>query len=415
MLFGDVDFSSLELPAEAQALRRAVRAFLADELQSGHIVPHLGHAQFDREFSRRVGARGWIGMTWPKTYGGHERSYLERFVVTEEMLAVSAPCAAHWFGDRQTGPSLLRYGTEAQKRRFLPAIARGECPFALGMSEPGSGSDLASVRTRAVKVDGGWRVTGQKVWTSWAHVAEYFFCLCRTSPDEGDRHQGLSQLIVDLHAPGVTVRPIRFMSGEHHFNEVFLDDVFVPDDMVLGEVGAGWRQVTNELALERSGPERYMTTFPLLVELIRRLTASAAALPLRGSLDGLEPAARTRGSDQRAREVIGRLVARLYALRRMSLAIAFEFTSATDGRTPRDLGTEASLVKDLGTFFERDVTEAARLLVELEPRPDAEDTFERYLAECIYTQPVGTIRGGTTQVLRTIIARKLLDAGASQR
>jgi alkylation response protein AidB-like acyl-CoA dehydrogenase len=386
VLFGDVDFSALTLPESAQNLRAEIRAFLAEELASGRIVPHLGHAQFDVEFSRRVGARGWIGMTWPKHHGGHERSYLERFVVTEEMLAVSAPCAAHWFGDRQTGPSLLRYGTESQRQRFLPAIARGESPFALGMSEPNSGSDLASVRTRAEKVDGGWRVTGQKVWTSWAHVAEHFFCLCRTAPDGGDRHMGLSQLIIDLHAPGVTVRPIRFMSGAHHFNEVFLDNVFVADDMVLGEIGSGWRQVTSELALERSGPERYMTTFPLWVELVRRLGKT---------------------EDRRARQTIGLLTARFYALRRMSLAIACEFANASEPAKIRDLGTEASLVKDLGTFFERDITEAARLLVDVEPRPDAEDTFERYLAECIYTTPVGTIRGGTTQVLRTIIARKL--------
>ena len=385
MLFGDVDFSALALPDSVLGLRSEVRAFLAQELGEGRFVPHLGHAQFDIEFSRRVGARGWIGMTWPKRYGGNERSFLERFVVTEEMLAVAAPCAAHWFGDRQVGPAFLRYGTEEQRQRFLPAIVRGESPFAIGMSEPNSGSDLASVRTRAEQVEGGWRVTGQKVWTSWAHKAEHFFCLCRTSAED-DRHKGLSQLIVDLHAPGVTVRPIRFMNGAHHFNEVFLDDVFVPDEMVLGEIGSGWRQVTSELALERSGPERYMTTFPLFVELIRRLGKS---------------------EDRRARQTIGQLTARFYALRRMSLAIAFEFSRAESRGSLRDLGTEASLVKDIGTFFERDITEAARLLVEIEPRPDADDTFERYLAECIYTTPVGTIRGGTTQVLRSIIARRL--------
>jgi alkylation response protein AidB-like acyl-CoA dehydrogenase len=386
MLFGDIDFSALTLPESAQRLRAQVRAFLREELASKRFVAHLGHAQFDAAFSKRVGERGWIGMTWPKRYGGHERSYLERFAVTEELLAVSAPCAAHWFGDRQVGPSFLRYGSEAQRQRFLPAIARGESPFALGMSEPNSGSDLASVRTRAEKVAGGWRINGQKVWTSWAHKAEHFFCLCRTSPDQGDRHFGLSQLIVDLRAPGVTIRPIRFMNGAHHFNEVFLDNVFVADDMVLGEIGSGWRQVTSELALERSGPERFMTTFPLFVELVRRLG---------------------RTNDARARQTIGQLSARFHALRRMSLAIAFEFSRGAGQGKPRDLGTEASLVKDLGTFYERDITEAARLLIELEPRPDADDTFERYLAECIYTTPVGTIRGGTTQVLRTIIARKL--------
>ena len=391
-MFQQVDFSALELPPAARELQREVREFLRAEIAAESFKPHLGHTEFNPGFTRKVAARGWIGMTWPRRYGGGERSYLERFVVTEEMLAVAAPCAAHWFGDRQTGPSLLRYGTEQQRQRFLPAIVRGECAFALGMSEPNSGSDLASVRTRAERVPDGWRVTGQKVWTSWAHRADAFFVLCRTSPDEGNRHEGLSQLIVELKAPGVTVRPIRFMSGAHHFNEVFLDNVFVPDDMVVGEVGQGWRQVTSELALERSGPERFMTTFPLFTELLRRLGASP---------------------NTRAAEAIGQLTARFWSLRRMSLAIAMTLDPGADGsagvaKPTVDLATEAALVKDMGTFYEREIIDAARLLVELEPTPEAADTFERYLAETIVTAPVATIRGGTTQVLRNLIARKLL-------
>jgi alkylation response protein AidB-like acyl-CoA dehydrogenase len=392
MFFESVDFSALELPPAAQRLREEVRAFLQAELAARAYTPHLGHTEFDAAFTRKVAGRGWIGMTWPRQYGGAERSYLERFVVTEELLASAAPCAAHWFGDRQTGPSLLRYGTEALKQRFLPAIARGECHFALGMSEPGAGSDLAAVRTRAERVSGGWRVTGQKVWTSWAHRAHAFFVLCRTAPDTGDRHEGLSQLIVELTSPGVTVRPIRFMNGRHHFNEVFLDGVFVPDEMVVGEIGAGWRQVTSELALERSGPERYMTTLPLLTELIRRLGAAP---------------------DERAREMVGRVSARLWSLRRMSLAIALTLDPArrADERAAApDLATEAALVKDMGTFFEREIIDAARLLVAFEPDPDATETFERFLAETIVCSPVSTIRGGTTEVLRTLIARRLLGA-----
>lgn len=392
MFFESVDFSSLELPPAALALREEVRAFLKAEIAAGSFTPRLGHTEFNAEFTRKLARRGWIGMTWPKRYGGGERSYLERFVVTEEMLAAAAPCAAHWFGDRQTGPSLLKHGNEAQKQRFLPAIASGECYFALGMSEPNSGSDLASVKTRAERVAGGWRVTGQKVWTSWAHKAHAFFVLCRTSADSGNRHEGLSQLIVELNAPGVTVRPIRFMNGRHHFNEVFLDGVFVPDDMVVGEVGQGWKQVTSELALERSGPERYMTTFPLLIELIRRL----------GSLP-----------DARAWEMVGRLTARFWSLRRMSLAIALTLDPGPDGdhgaaKGGVDLATEAALVKDMGTFHEREIIDAARLLVAVEPTPEAADTFERYLADTIVCTPVATIRGGTTQVLRTLIARRLL-------
>ena len=391
-MFQQVDFSALELPAPARKLQHEVREFLRAEIAAQTFQPHLGHTEFNAGFTRKVAARGWIGMTWPKRYGGQERSYLERFVVTEEMLAVAAPCAAHWFGDRQTGPSLLRYGSEEQKQRFLPAIARGEYSFALGMSEPNSGSDLASVKTRAERVPNGWRVTGQKVWTSWAHRAHAFFVLCRTTPAAGDRHEGLSQLIVELDAPGVTIRPIRFLDGRHTFNEVFLDNVFVPDAGVVGAIGQGWKQVTSELALERSGPERYMTTFPLFTELMRRLGA---------------------GPDARALEMAGKLAARLWSLRRMSLAIAMTLDPGPDGaegapRAAVDLATEAALVKDMGTFFEREIIDAARLLFVVEPTPDATDTFERYLAETIVCSPVSTIRGGTTQVLRSVIARKLL-------
>jgi len=392
LFFENVDFSALELPAPAVKLREEVRTFLKAEIAASSFTPHLGHTEFDADFTRKVAACGWIGMTWPRQYGGQERSYLERFVVTEEMLAAAAPCAAHWFGDRQTGPSLLRYGSEYLKQKYLPAIARGECYFALGMSEPNSGSDLASVRTRAERVSGGWHVTGQKVWTSWAHKAHAFFVLCRTGPDSGDRHESLSQLIVQLNAPGVTVRPIRFMNGHHHFNEVFLDNVFIPDDMVVGEIGQGWKQVTSELALERSGPERYMTTFPLFIELIRRL--------------GSAP-------DSRAQDIVGRLTARLWTLRRMALAIALTLDPGPDienGAFPAavDLATEAALVKDMGTFYEREIVDAARLLAAVEPTPDATETFERYLAETIVYSPIATIRGGTTQVLRTLIARRLL-------
>ncbi len=390
MFFDGIDFSSLELPPAALKLRDEVRAFLRAEIDAKSYTPHLGHAEFDEAFTKRVAARGWIGMTWPKQYGGQERSYLERFVITEEMLAAAAPCAAHWMGDRQAGPSLLRYGSEFLKQKYLPPITRGEMAFALGMSEPDSGSDLASVRTRADKVDGGWRINGQKVWTSWAHKADAFFVLCRTSPQTDDRHQGLSQLLVEIkNSPGVTVRPIRFMSGEHHFNEVFLDNVFVPDTHVVGTVGQGWKQITSELALERSGPERFMTTFPLLVELIRKLG---------------------RHDDARAHEMVGRLSARLWSLRRMSLAIALALDPSTGKQGSVDLGTEAALVKDMGTFYEREIIDAARVLVAVEPTLDATDTFERYLAECVINAPVSTIRGGTTQVLRTLIARRLLGA-----
>ena len=168
------NFDLTELPPEAEALRGEVREFLREHLGTP-AAQRRAHSWggFDRAFSRTMGARGWIGMTWPKRYGGHERTFLERYVVLEEMLAAGAPMGAHWIADRQSGPLLLRFGTEAQRQRFLPAITRGELAFAIGMSEPESGSDLASIRTRAVRADGGYVVNGTKVWTSNAHRSDY--------------------------------------------------------------------------------------------------------------------------------------------------------------------------------------------------------------------------------------------------
>ncbi len=385
MLFAQTDFASLELPEHVAGLRKELRQFLDEERRNNTFKVHLGHGEFDPEFSRRVGARGWIGMTWPRKYGGREASYLERFVVTEELLAAGAPVAAYWVADRQTGPCLLRWGTESQRKKYMPAIAKGECYFALGLSEPNSGSDLASVRTRAERVTGGWKLNGQKVWTSWAHVASAMTVLCRTSPVTERKHEGLSQLIVDMSSPGITVRPINFLNNEHHFNEVFFDDVFVSDEMVLGEIGQGWRQVTSELALERSGPERYMNTLPLFFLLIDRLRQSP---------------------DRMSRVMIGLLVARLASIRNMSLAIATEFSR----ETVPDLAVEAALVKDLGTHFEREITETVKMLSDVVPALASDEQFARLLAEATIFAPISTIRGGTTQILRGIVAKRLAEA-----
>jgi alkylation response protein AidB-like acyl-CoA dehydrogenase len=382
MLFDSTDFSAIKMPTGIRELRREVRGFVEEQRARGRYQPHLGHGEFDPEFSQALGARGWIGMTWPKRYGGHERSYLERFAVTEELLAAAAPVSAHWTADRQTGPSLLRWGTEAQRRKYLPEIAAGRCYFAIGMSEPNSGSDLASVRTRATQVQGGWVLNGQKLWTSWAHVAHAMFVLCRTSAPTDNKHEGLSQLILDLKSPGVRVRPVNFLNGEHHFNEVFLDDVFVPDDMVLGTIGQGWRQVTSELVLERAGPERYTNTLPLFLKLIDALKDS---------------------EDRMAAYLIGALLSRFTAVRTMSMAIAGEF----DRDQVPDLATEAALAKDIGTHFEREITEAFRMLMNTSPRLHSRDELERFLAEATIFAPISTIRGGTTQVLRGIVAKRL--------
>src|SRR4028119_513554 len=273
-------------PSEAaEQVRLEVRAFLAEELAAGSFTTHVDTwlSGVDPEFSRKLGARGWLGMTWPREYGGHERSAMERYAVTEELLAAGAPVAAHWIADRQSGLALLRYGTEAQRKEILPRIAAGECYFVIGMSEPDSGSDLASIRTRATRnADGDLVVTGAKVWTSNAPHSHYGIVLVRTGPPgEGPRgeHQGLTQLLADLSLPGITINPIRSLDGGHHFNEVVFDDVVVPGDMLLGEEGAGWQQGTAELGAERSGPERFLSTYPVAGGFARRPRDTGAAAP----------------------------------------------------------------------------------------------------------------------------------------
>lgn len=392
----------LNYTPEEERFRDEVRAWLAANLPKDREKIENAEGEntdewmaFLKGWQRKLYDAGWAGISWPKEYGGRGATINEQLIFTEEMARAKAPNLMNVsIGIELVGPAIIHHGTEEQKRRYLPKILSAEEIWSQGFSEPGAGSDLASLQTRAEVEDDHFVITGQKVWTSWAHKAHAFFVLCRTSPQSDDRHEGLSQLIVELKAPGVTVRPIRFMNAHHHFNEVFLDNVFVPDEMVVGEIGQGWKQVTSELALERSGPERYMTTFPLLVELIRRLGPSP---------------------DGRAQETVGRLTARMWTLRRMSLAIALALDPGVEGergstRAAADLATEAALVKDMGTFYEREIVDAARLLVSVEPRPDAPDTFERYLAETIVSSPISTIRGGTTQVLRTLIARRLLGS-----
>jgi acyl-CoA dehydrogenase len=375
---------STDLPESTESLRAEVRAFLAQERAAGAWHPRVDSwlSGWDEHYSKELARRGWLGMTIPVEYGGHGRGALDRYVVTEELLAAGAPVAAHWIADRQIAPSLMRFGTEEQRQRFLPGIAAGEVYFGIGMSEADAGSDLASVRSKADRVEGGWELSGRKVWSSGAHRARAFFALVRTSPhDDADRHAGLSQLIVELDSPGVETRPIPLLTGEHHFNEVVFDRVFVPDSMVLGDAGQGWHQVTSELAFERSGPERYLSTYPLLTALIGEVFGS--------------------GLDAGRRRDLGGLVSRLWTLRQMSLAVAGALES---GQAP-DLA--AALVKDLGTRFENEVIDVARLLVSIPPDPGAEHEYARLLADAVLHAPGFTLRGGTSEILRGIVARGL--------
>lgn len=377
-----LEFPSFRLPPQAEQLRGEVRAFLAQTLPITRSQERFASWNTrSPAFSKALGARGWIGMTWPKRYGGAERSFLERYVVTEELLGHSAPAGAHWLADRQSGPLLLRYGSEEQRQAVLPRITRGECYVSIGMSEPDSGSDLASVRTRADPVNGGFRVNGTKIWTSGAHQSHYCVALVRTSGQHGDRHRGLSQLLIDLQTPGIQLRPIYNLVRRHDWNEVTFTDCFVPDSCLIGNEGDGWLQVTSELAHERSGPERFLQNIHMLRELIRML--------------GRHPSPHAQG-------IVGRLVARLWTLRQMSVSVAGLLEA---GASPT---VEGALVKDLGTLYQQELPEVARLLAMSDATSDEDMAdFLDIAQDFTLLSPTYTIQGGTTQVLRGIIARGL--------
>ena len=375
--------SMTAIPPEDEALRAPVRAFLSVALAK---VPAHVRAKswsgYDTEFSRELGRRDWLGITLPKEYGGGGRSAFARYVLVEEFLNFGAPVGSHWIADRQSGPLILKYGTEAQKRFYLPPICRGESFFCIGMSEPNAGSDLASVRTRAVRTDEGWTLNGQKIWTTNAHHCQFMIALVRTSGDAQDRQKGLSQVIVDLSLPGVKVRPIADSSGDAHFCEVFFDNVKLGDDALIGEEGKGWEQVTAELAFERSGPERLFSSIVLFDEWLAFVRTDAFRTPASVRL-------------------AGKVLSQLAPLRAMSLAVTQKVAA---GESPV---VEAALVKDLGTGVEQLIP--AAIADDLYARDGAEIPLEllRTLDYVTQVAPSYSLRGGTRDILRGMIARGL--------
>jgi alkylation response protein AidB-like acyl-CoA dehydrogenase len=369
--------------SELAKLRDAVRDFLRADRDEFGWEPAVDSwlAGWDEGFSARLGDAGFVGLTIPESYGGRGLGHLHRYVVAEELLVQGAPVAAHWTADRQVAPGLLAYGTEEQRERLLPRIAAGRFYSSIGMSEHDAGSDLAAVQARAARADrpdGGWLLSGTKVWTSGAHKAHQVVVLARTSaPDPQHRHAGFSQFLVPCDADGVRIEPIMLMSGAHHFNEVSFDAVFVPDADVLGDIGNGWRQVTSELSFERSGPERMLSTAPLLIAAIRALS-------------------RDPSSDDGTAAVLGDLLARLISLRQLSVSVA---RTLADGRDPAN---QAALVKDLGTRFEQDSVDAIADLLE---SAQQDPQLEHMLATAWLHKPMFTLRGGTNEVLRGVVAR----------
>ena len=376
-------FTPTELNDDELALQTEVREFLAAELPPGSHEPCLGMAaRKDKSFSLKMAERGWVGMSLPKEWGGSARKAVDRFIVVEEMLRWGAPIGHHWVADRQTGNVILKFGNDEQRQRFLPAICRGELGFSIGMSEPDSGSDLASVSTRAERAENGWLINGTKIWTSGAHENDWFICLLRTSPvEDGNKHAGLTQMLIDLSSEGLEISPIPFLDGTHHFNEVTFHDVFVPDENVVGDLGMGWHQNTTEMAYERGGPDRWLSPFSTIEQLMREQQGS-----------DMEPG---------LKDLFGEMIARWWGIRNLSLSVARLIDA---GEAP---SVESSLVKEMGTRYEQEVVEKLVQLIDLEYSPDSSSLFERMLADCVVTFPGNTIRGGTIEILRSVASKGL--------
>ncbi|MBI3301816.1 MAG: acyl-CoA dehydrogenase family protein [Deltaproteobacteria bacterium] len=370
------------LTPEQEAFRAQIREFLAQEMPSGSSYEDGWITGYSPEFSRKLGARGWIGLTWPKQYGGQEKTYLDRVILTEELLRAGAPVAAHWLGDRQVGPALLAYGSEEQKAEILPRLTRGEIVFCLGMSEPGSGSDLASLRTKAVEEGDHFSITGQKIWTSFAHVADYAYLVARTDPN-APKHKGISEFLIDMKLPGVTVRPLVDLTGEHHFNEVFFDNVRVSKKWLIGEKNRGWYQIASQLDYERSGIERLLSNYPLFRDTVKYAQETGLT------------------KDPLVRNQLAQLQIELDMGRFMVYKVAWMLSK---GGVPN---YEAAMAKCFCTEVEQRIAQTVSSLLGdyavLLPGSSAARLAGRAAREYLYA-PAYTIQGGTSNILRNIMA-----------
>ena len=373
---------------EQEDLRRQVRNFLEEEIGKGSFEPQcdawiLGYSP---EFSRKLAQRGWIGLSWPKEYGGGGRGHFDRLVVTEELLRFGAPCGAHWFADRQVGPCLLAYGSEEQKREYLPGILRAEAFFGLGLSEPESGSDLASLKTSAVEDGDSFVVNGQKVWTSQAHHATHCYLVVRTDA-KAAKHQGISELIVDMTLPGITVRPLVDMTGERHFNEVFFDNVRVPRKCLVGQINRGWYQITVQLDFERSGVERVMGNYPLLERLIDHVK-------------------RAGNSNELVRNKVAQMAIEFEVGRLLVYRVAGMFEG---GKLP---SYEAAMAKTFCTEYEQRLARCAMEVLGLYGQLGAGHWGSRLSGHAMSSYLYGpgyTLMAGTSEILRSVIATRGLQ------
>jgi len=380
-----------EFSPEQESFRQEVRDFLEGEINNGTFQPMCdGWIQgYSPVFTKKMAEKGWIGLSWPKEFGGQGRGQIDRLILTEEMLRYGAPAACHWFADRQIGRSVIAYGTDEQKEELLPLILKGEAYIGLGMSEPEAGSDLASLRTRAVEDGDDYIIDGQKMWTSCARFMTHVYLVARTDPD-APKHRGISEFILDASLPGISIRPTIDITGSEAWGEVFYDNVRIPKENLIGEKNRGFYQILNQLDYERAGLERLMGNYPLfeaLIEFTKETVRNGVPLC----------------KDPLIRDKLARLQIEFEMGRLLSYRVGMVME---EGRSPN---VEAAMAKAYSTTFEQRLASMAteilgpygQLIAESKWAPIMGMAPHSYLGSKGYS-----LQGGTTEVLKNIVATR---------
>lgn len=385
---------------EQQAFRAEIRQWLQANLPPGWgktVFEPQGEderAAFRLEWEKKLYQGGWSGITWPKQYGGRGASPIENAIFLEEMARADAPDGMNIIGRNLTGPTLMTHGSAAQKERFLPPILRGEEVWCQGFSEPGSGSDLASVRCKAVRDGDDFVVTGQKIWTSFAQYSNWCFMLVRTDPD-ALKHKGLSFLLLDMRSPGITIRPLVQITGETEFNEVFFDEVRVPVANLVGELNQGWRIAMTTLAFER-GPEEALPRQVRFVREFERLLALAKSVQSGGKPVSQDPVMRQK------------LAAAHIELETMRLNGLRGLTRLARGD---ELGVESSFTKLYWSHMYQRLTEIAMEVggsAGVLSAADAQAPAQGHFSHRFLASRAMTIYSGTSEIQRNLVAERVL-------
>jgi len=376
---------------EQEAFRQEVRSFLEEELKQGSFQPGCDAwiQGYSPEFTKKIARKGWIGLTWPEEYGGQGRSNIDRLILTEEMLRYGAPTACHWFADRQIGRSIIAFGTEEQKRELLPRILKGEAYVGLGMSEPEAGSDLASLKTRAVEDGDDYVVDGQKMWTSCAGFMNYIYLVARTDP-EAPKHRGISEFVIQADLPGITIQPTIDITGSEAWGEVFYDGVRVPRTCLIGEKNRGFYQILNQLDYERAGLERLMGNYPLfdaIIQFTRETKQNGKPL----------------SQDTLIRHKLAQLQIEFDVGRLLTYRVVLVMD---EGRAPN---VEAAMAKAYCTTFEQRLASVATEILGLYGQLLAESKWAPVLGMAPHSflgSKGYSLQAGTTEVLKNIVATR---------